>query len=162
VSRRTEKLADLLQSVLAELIRLRLRDPALQGSLISLTRVEVAPDLSTARVHVSVLGIDGGEGDGDEPVDEAGAAEQRVVAALTRAEPFLHRELVRELYLRRVPRLRFLADHSIVEGSRITELMREVAHGEGRELGEPGPPNAEPGDGDGAEEADRAAEEPEA
>jgi ribosome-binding factor A len=130
VSRRTEKLADLLQTTIADLIQRRLKDPALEGSLISLTHVEVAPDLSTARVHVSVLGFgDGGEVD-------ARLREQGVLAALSRSEPFLHRELAHELYLRRVPRLRFFADHSIGEGSRLTELMRDVAHDEGRDLGE--------------------------
>jgi len=130
VSRRTEKLADLLQSALAELIQRRLKDPALEGSLISLTHVEVAPDLATARVHVSVLSFsEGGEVD-------ARLREQGVLAVFDRAESFLHRELTRELHLRRVPRLRFFADHSLGEGNRITGLMRDVAHGEGRDIGE--------------------------
>ena len=139
MSRRTEKLADLLQSALAELIQRRLKDPALEGSLVSLTHVEVAPDLATARVHVSVLGMgDGGDVD-------ARLREQGVLAALGRAESLLHRELARELHLRRVPRLRFFADHSIGEGSRLRELMREVAQGEGRNLdGPPGEPAEEP------------------
>ncbi len=134
MSRRSEKLADLVQSALAELIQRRLKDPALEGSLVSLTRVEVAPDLATARVHVSVLAL----GDGFESANDVDARlrEEGVLAALGRAESFLHRELAHELHLRRVPRLRFLADHSIGEGSRITELMRNVAHDEGRELGD--------------------------
>ena len=120
MSRRTEKLADLLQSTLAELIQRRLKDPALEGGLISLTRVEVTPDLATARVYVSVLSLgDGGEVD-------TRLLEQGVLAALGRAGSLLTRELARELHLRRVPRLRFLADHSIREGSRLTDLMRDL------------------------------------
>lgn len=137
MSRRTEKLADLLQSTLADLIQRRLKDPALENSLISLTRVEVAPDLATARVHVSVLGMSGGfEGDEGGEVDTR-LREQGVLAALGRAESLLHRELARELHLRRVPRLHFFADHSLGEGSRLTEMMRGVALGEGRDLDEP-------------------------
>ena len=123
MSRRTEKLADLLQSTLADLIRRRLKDPALDGGLISLTRVEVAPDLATARVYVSVLSLgDGGEVD-------TRLREDGIMAALGRAGPLLTRELARELRLRRVPRLRFLADRSLDEGSRVTALMRELALG---------------------------------
>ena len=134
MSRRTEKLADLVQSALADMIQRRLKDPALEGSLISLTRVEVAPDLATARVHVSVFGLGLSLGDGGEV--DARLREQGVLAALERAEPFLHRELARELYLRRMPRLRFFADHSIGEGNRLTELMHDVAEGEGRSVGD--------------------------
>ena len=65
MSRRTEKLADLLQSTLAELLQRRLKDPALEGSLISLTHVEVAPDLSTARVICDIFTPSGEPFDGD-------------------------------------------------------------------------------------------------
>ncbi|MYH40482.1 MAG: 30S ribosome-binding factor RbfA, partial [Chloroflexi bacterium] len=107
MSRRTDKLADLVQSTLADLIQRRLKDPALEGGLISLTRVEVAPDLATARVYVSVLSL----GDGSD-VDTR-LREEGILEALGRAGPLLTRELARELRLRRVPRLRFLADRSM-------------------------------------------------
>lgn len=130
MSRRTEKLADLVQSALAELIQRRLKDPGLDGSLVSITRVEVAPDLATARVHVSVLSL------GDGGAVDTRLREEGALAALGRAASFLNRELARELRLRRVPRLRFLADHSIGEGSRLTALLRDVADGGEREAGE--------------------------
>jgi ribosome-binding factor A len=120
MTRRMEQVADLLQSEIAELLRREVKHPALAEALISITRVEVAPDLATARIHVSLLGDPA-----DEPV---------VLEALNRTEPFLHRALVKRLHLRRVPRLHFLLDHSIAEGERLTSLMRDVAHSEGREL----------------------------
>jgi ribosome-binding factor A len=120
MSRRTEKVNDLVQSVVADLLRRRVKDPALADAIVSLTRVEVSPDLSTARVHVSVLG------------DEA--EQDSVLQALERTEPFLHREMARELHMRRVPRLTFLADHSLEDGDRITQMMRDVARGEGRDF----------------------------
>ncbi|SRR5712691_12987888 len=121
MTRRTEKVADTLQALLAELIERRIKDPALDGVMVSITRVTVAPDLTSGRVHVSVLG----------------ASEERaelVVAALERAEPFLHREMVPKLRMRRVPRFQFLRDRSIEEGDRMTAIMRDVARSEGREL----------------------------
>ncbi len=120
MTRRIEKVADLLQSEIAELLRREVKHPALSEAMLSLTRVEVSPDLHMARIHVSVMG----ERD----------QEAAVFEALTRTEPFLHRELVKRLHMRTVPRLRFLPDHSIAEADRMTSLMRSVAHDEGREL----------------------------
>lgn len=125
MTRRTEKLGDLVQMVLADIVRLRAKDPELTGAIISFASVDVSPDLAHARVHVSVLTTDG---------EGAAEAKARVLAALERSEPFLHREMGRELHLRRVPRLQFLLDESMEEASRMTSLMREVARSEGREF----------------------------
>ena len=120
MTRRMEKVADLLQTEIAELLQREVKHPALSDVMISITRVEVAPDLSTARVHVSIMA---------EPDVEKDAME-----ALERTEPFLHHELMKRLRMRQVPRMKFLVDHSIAEGARLTDLMRGVAHSEGREL----------------------------
>ena len=106
--------------MLAELVRRRVKDPDVAEAMCSFVTVEVSPDLSHARVHVSVLGDD---------TDKA-----RVLAGLTRAEPFLHRELGHELHLRRVPRPHFILDESIEEADRMTKLLREVARAEGRDF----------------------------
>src|SRR5262245_26940124 len=124
MTRRMEKVADLLQSEIAELLRREVKHPALADAMLSITRVEVAPDLHSARIHVSPMG-DGSLGH---------AHEAEVFEALQRTEPFLHRELVKRLHMRTVPRLRFFPDHSIAEADRLTALMREVARDEGREL----------------------------
>ena len=114
-----EKVADLLQSEIAELLHRRVKDPALAEAMVSITHVDVAADLSQAKVHVSVMG----------------AAEDTpaVLAALQRTTPFLHRELVRRIHIRKVPQLRFVLDESIAEADRLTALMREVARAEGRD-----------------------------
>ncbi len=120
MSRRTDKVGDLVQVVLSDLVRLRSKDPDLQDAIFSFAGVEVSPDLSHANVRVSVLGDDATKG--------------AVFAALVRAEPFLHREMARELHMRRVPRMSFILDESIEEADRMTTLMRDVAHSEGREF----------------------------
>ena len=109
-----------MQAVLADLVRRRVKNPDLTESIFSFAAVEVSPDLSHAKVRVSVLGDD--------------ATKQRVMDALVRSEPFLHREMGHELHLRRVPRLTFILDESIEEAERLTTLMRDVAHAEGREF----------------------------
>ncbi|MSQ28884.1 MAG: 30S ribosome-binding factor RbfA [Dehalococcoidia bacterium] len=124
MTRRMEKVADQLQVEVADLLRREVKHHALADLMLSITRVEVAPDLTTARIHVSVMDLPG------RPPTDMDA----VIEALTRTEPFLHRELVRRLHMRQIPRLKFLPDHSIEEGARMTHLMREVAQSEGREL----------------------------
>jgi ribosome-binding factor A len=121
MTRRTEKVADTIQGIVADLLERRVKHSALEDVLISITHVEVSPDLASARIHVSLLGVD------EEQADE-------VLAALERVEPFLHREMMHQLRMRRVPRLHFIRDRSIEEGDRLTALMREVARSEGREL----------------------------
>lgn len=119
MSRRMEKVADLLQGEIADLLQRRVRDPSLEDVLISVTRVDVSPDLVHARVHVSVMADD---------------LEQRAVMdALGRSSSFLHRELKRRIRIRRVPRLHFELDDSIAEGARMAAMLREVTGGEMRE-----------------------------
>ncbi len=117
--------------MLADVIRQRVKHPVLTHAIISIAQVNVSPDLARATVHVGVIG------DEFEP-DE-------VLEALERSEPFLHREMVRELHLRRVPRLRFRYDDSAEEADRLTALMRGVAADEGRPISRP--TTASPSDG---------------
>lgn len=133
MTRRMEKVADLLQTEIAELLLREVKHPALTDVMISITRVEVTPDLSTARVHVSVMARFTAASDMASPAD-APEVETEALKALERTEPFLHHELMKRLRMRQVPRMKFFADHSIAEGDRITHLMRDVAHSEGREL----------------------------
>ena len=130
MTRRMEKVADQLQVEIADLLRREVKHPALSDDvLLSITRVDVAPDLSTARIHVSVMAT--------------AVREAEVMEALTRTAPFLHRSLVKRLHMRQVPRLHFLIDHSIAEGARMTHRLREIAQSEGRELsGAPSAPSA--------------------
>jgi len=106
--------------VLAELVHRRVKDPDVLEAMFSFVFVDVSPDLSHARVHVSVLG---------DATDK-----ERVLNGLGRAEAFLHRELGKELHIRRVPRPHFVLDESIEKADRMTQLLREVAESEGREF----------------------------
>jgi ribosome-binding factor A len=101
-------------------VRLRVKDPRLTGVLLTFTEVDVAPDLSHARVAVSVMG--------DAEV-KAG-----VMEGLRSSASFLQREMNREVHLRRVPNLVFHLDESIERGDLMTQRLRDVARSEGRDL----------------------------
>jgi len=106
--RRAERVADRIRDDLARLLREQVRDPDV--GFVTLTAVELSSDLRHARVFVSMLGD-----------------ETRSLEALRRATPFLRRALARESGLRFVPRLRFAADRSAATGSRVDQLLAEVA-----------------------------------
>lgn len=113
MSRRTERLSGLFRSELADLISNELRDPRISG-MISITGVDVSPDLERATVYVSVLA--------DEEKHQAAS-----LRVLNSAAPFLRKQLMERVHIRRVPTFEFEADHTIEEGARMLDLMKKVA-----------------------------------
>ena len=119
---RPERVAETIKREMAEILTNRLRDPRL-GGMISVTDVEVTPDLSLARIFVSVLAPDD--------------ARDKALAALTHSAGFVRHELAPRLGLREVPEIRFLLDTSMQQGARVEELLRRIAEGETIEDDEP-------------------------
>lgn len=111
MNRRMARLNGLFQEELADLIR-DLRDPRL-APIISITSVDIAPDLETGVVNVSVYGEE--------------AEKTDTIAALTHAVPYLRRELLHRLRIRHIPELHFVLDERIEEAAHVLELMREVS-----------------------------------
>jgi ribosome-binding factor A len=124
VSHRSERVAEQIRGVLAELIR-EIRDPRV--GFVTLTGVELSPDLKQARVFVSRLGS---ESDRAEAVD-----------GLNHAASFLRRSLADRARLRYTPGLRFVSDATLERGSRVEEIIQKIhAHDGPREDGENEPP----------------------
>ena len=94
--------------------------------LVTLTRVDVSPDLSNALVYYSVMGDD--DPDTIEAVDDG----------LHSAAAFLRRRAAGALPLRRMPALRFRYDPSLVLGTETLALLRETPMGEEEESEEDG------------------------
>jgi ribosome-binding factor A len=111
VSRRIARLNDQLRADLAELIARELKDPRVSG-LVSITAVDLSPDLRNATVHVSVLGSE---------VDR-----RHTMRALRSASGFLRSQIAARLTTKRAPELRFSLDTSIERGERIMSLIREI------------------------------------
>ncbi len=111
MTRRTERINDQLREEISALVLREMKDPRI-GGLVTITEVEVSPDLSHAKVFVSVLGSE----------DE----KKSTLKALGAASGFLQRELRRRLTIRRMPELAFVADDSIAHGARILSLLNEA------------------------------------
>lgn len=111
---RTTRVAELLREELADLILREVKDPRVSRGLISITEVQVSPDLRRATVYVSHLG------------DEA--ERDDALKGLQNSAHFMHRELMHRLKLRNVPELVFRFDPSIERGARLASLINEVSH----------------------------------
>jgi ribosome-binding factor A len=99
-----------------------LRDPEVNGALVTVTEVRASPDLRHASAFVTPLG---------------GGSAAALVKALNRAAPYIRSEVAREVQLRTAPEIHFLADTSFEQASRIDsvlrrpEVRRDVAKGDG-------------------------------
>ena len=115
MSRRTERIGEQIRAELARLLREEATDPRI--GLVTLTQVDVAPDLSNARVYWSVVTSEDSD---DPPTSEAG---------LTSAAGFLRHRLARILDLKRIPELRFRYESSLAQGDATLSLLREIRDG---------------------------------
>ncbi len=110
MSRRTEQVAEEIRRILGDLLVREVRDPRI--GMLTVTGVDVSPDLKHARVHVSVLGSEDDE--------------RLSMTALRKASGFLRTELGRRMALRHVPELRFQPDRSVQHAVHISKLLDEV------------------------------------
>jgi ribosome-binding factor A len=113
-SQRAQRVADQIQRELAQLLRDELKDPRV--GRVTITTVEVSPDLSHAKVFFTHLA---GREHGAETAD-----------ALQHAAGFLRTELSHRLGLYSVPQLHFAYDDSIEAGLRLARLIDEAVAGE--------------------------------
>ena len=100
-----------IQRLLAESLRTELKDPRV-SALVTITDVDVSPDLKQAKVFVTLLGD-------DEACKES-------LAALNRCTGFLRRALSVRMNLRSVPALHFVFDASVERGARVTRLIESA------------------------------------
>jgi ribosome-binding factor A len=107
---RPDRVADQIRSELALLLTREVHDPGI--GFVTITRVQMTPDLQQARVFYTALGDD--------------KAQRNTERALERAAAFLRRQIGSRLRLKRVPELRFLHDESIAGQDRIEQLLNEI------------------------------------
>jgi len=107
---RTARLNSQLQRELDGIIRDELRDPRVKG--VTLTSVDVSPDMRHAKIHVSVLALE----------QKADAAAK----ALNGAAGKLRHSLKARLRLRHIPELHFHSDHSQAEAAHVSKLIRDA------------------------------------
>ena len=108
-SNRIGRINEEIQRELSTLLR-TLKDPRLQGGLLTITRVDTTSDLRWCKVYVSAL-------------DKS--QEKEMLKGLKSAAGYLRRELGAAVQLRYTPQLEFNADDSIQHGAHILQMLRD-------------------------------------
>ena len=108
-NKRHLQIGDQIRDVLARALREELHDPRI--GFVTLTSVDVSPDLRHAKVFVSTFQSD----------------ETEVLHALEEARHLLQRAIAREARTRFTPRLRFVSDRTSERGFAVEALIDEVA-----------------------------------
>lgn len=113
VTRRQQRVAEMMREELTILIGAELTDPRLADAMVNVTAVEVSPDLRSARVYVEhQLPRESSRG---------------VLEALRHAESYLRRALIESLDLRFVPELTFHIDDTGERARRIDALLDSLS-----------------------------------
>ena len=107
---KNRRINDEVQKALAAIVR-EVKDPRI-SPLTSITGTEVAPDLKTCKVFVSVYGND--------------EAREKTMEGLHSASRFIRGELARKVNLRNTPELTFAMDDSIAYGVAMSHRIDEV------------------------------------
>ena len=112
---RTSRLNGEYQKEVSEIIRLNKdRMPGVRG-MVSITEADVAPDLKTAYIYVSVYGV-------------SDAEKTDVLKALQGRAGFIRHELAQVMRMRTVPALTFRLDGSMGYGAKMDELFKTITY----------------------------------
>lgn len=110
MTRRTERLGEEIREEVAQLIAGELKDPRI--GFVTVTRVDLGPDLRQARIFVGVLGTE--------------KQRQTSLAGLTQAAGYMRRALGQRLRLRHTPELFFQYDEGLDASDRVARLLEEI------------------------------------
>jgi ribosome-binding factor A len=109
-SRRTLKAAEAIREVVSMAILTELRDPRIEG--VTVTQVEVTPDMRGAKVFVSIMGSD--------------AKQNLCLRGLQNSAGFLQSKVAERIDTRYTPRLRFELDQGVKKSIAIAKMLSEV------------------------------------
>ncbi len=109
-SHRPERVGELIRQAVSAFLTGDVRDPRI--GFVTVTGVHVSPDLSHAKVHVSVMGTE--------------EERQRSLAGLASAAGYLRSQLARHLTTRTTPDLAFVLDRGVEHAARIDRVLRDL------------------------------------
>jgi len=111
MTRRVQRLNNLIRHEVSELLQRQVKDPRL-GNFVAITEVSISPDMRYAKIFVSHIGSE--------------EQKQETMSALASASGFFRRELAQRIRLRHMPELVFQWDDSIERGAHLLDLIDQV------------------------------------
>jgi ribosome-binding factor A len=107
---RKDRVGDSIKKEVSRMIQQELKDPGI--GFVTITDVDVSPDLKRARIYYSILG------------DEE--SKTKTARALHRASGFVQHEIGKRLRLKHIPEVEFRFDGSVEYGARIEKLIQKI------------------------------------
>ena len=115
-AKRSTRVGELLREILAAIMLERVADPRLKE--LTITEVEMTPDLKVARVYYAA---------------RQGTNPEEVIMALDKALGFIKQEVAREHILRTMPEFHFLPDETLERAERLETLFDALHKDKGKE-----------------------------
>ncbi|MDL2219859.1 30S ribosome-binding factor RbfA [Ruminococcaceae bacterium OttesenSCG-928-O06] len=110
----SKNIARLNEDIKREMIDIiaAMRDPRLQGGLLTVTRVDTTNDLTQTKVYISVM-------------DRPGGAKE-VLQALQAARGHVRSEIASRMHIRKAPQVLFIEDDNAAYAAHINELLKDL------------------------------------
>jgi len=115
---RKDRVGDLIKREVSQMIQQELKDPGI--GFVTVTGVEVSPDLKRAKIFYSVLGEED--------------SKRESASALKRACGFIQHEIGKRLRLKHIPEISFQFDSSVEYGAHIEELIQKIHQKENTQM----------------------------
>ncbi len=112
MSTRTERFEQVIKEVVSKIIREDVSDPRI--GFVSLTSVDISPDLKNAKIFISILGNDKQKSDS--------------MLGLTSATSFIRGRLGEMVKSRNVPEIQFIQDDSLEKGSNVLKIISKLSN----------------------------------
>ncbi len=113
MTRRIERVGEIIKQEASKAILFKLQDPRI-GGLVTVTRVVPSPDLRIAKIYVTILG--------DEPT------QKKTLKALKHAKGYIQSEMASHLKMRNTPSLSFYLDDTVKRNNHILELINKAVN----------------------------------
>jgi ribosome-binding factor A len=108
--KRSDRVSKLIKIEISNMLLFgELKDPRIQGAKI--TNVDVANDLSKAKVYFSI---------------EEGMSSDDAITGFRNAKGFIRRRLGEVLYMKKIPNIFFIYDHSVEDLNKIEEIIKKI------------------------------------
>lgn len=110
MSNRASRVAEIIKEEISLMLEYEVKDPRV--GLVTITDVEVSPDLRHAKAFFSTL--------------EKSEKKEQTLAGLESAKGYIRRELGKRLRMKYIPEIEFHFDLSIEKGMRIAEIIHKI------------------------------------
>jgi len=115
---RIERLNEQFKQDISIIVQQEVKDPRVSGAFVTVLEVDTAPDLSNAKVYVSIFYGD----------------KFKIIEGLNSSAGFIRSLLLKRIQIRKIPRFEFFLDETNIRADRINRIINKIHEGEGKSV----------------------------